>query len=709
MALSPGAVAQAATVVRFGLPGAVGLEARIIDSADHVPAARIASAGRMLALVEPERDEESIASVSRAVLHEIMQHYYSGKGRPLVGTLVQALKLANADLRRRNLTKSLRERIGLGVAIVVLRDDELQFCVVPPARVYVVQGGDVLSVGAGSYSGISSHSPFVRQMPLGLSDEVDPDLARIKAESGTLVVLCSPNLGRLLLMLDEEELFLLGDADSLANRLRDMARGRELVGGALLAVEVTAPLSVRDTLGISDWLAKYLLGARLWKYEPVEAVSSLRRRREIPRSSGQSNSRLVGNLRHVQLLRTSIGILGRLSLPNFLRRDQLPRLRSIEPRIPVKKSRRWLRYTALIMVFLILAAFGIKWEFDRSRAARVEELLAEARRLSQEAAQEQDKTLAEQKYRRASELLDEAASIRVNSEQVGSLLSQVDESLDALSGIYRLRLPQLVLDASPLGERSSLKQIVPSARHIYILDQGLGAVLDFDQKAMEVRQLLGVGDDVGGLQVGQPLALGSFGDTLWMLDVNMQIFVRSGADGSWRGLKIPDTENWGTPLDVAYWGGSLYVLTSNPNQIYRVNIGNLGAGGEPWLDNPADARQATALSVDGRIFMLTSSGTVQRAVRGTVDAEFEVRLDPPLAGASQIFTWSDVGSLFILDPARERIVEVLKDGKNARQILAPTGSQLLNDIRSIAYDAGTDSLYIVSSHQIWIAQIPPWR
>ncbi len=711
--MSPNAASIAALPAFFCLPGSVGLEGRLLDGADHVPASKLASRGRLFVLLEPEHDDEGMAAVAKAALKSIMQQFYADEHRHLAGSLVRALVNVNADLRRHNLLKPVRERAGVGVAAVVLRGDELQFCVVPPARAYVVQGGDLLSVGAGSYVGISSRAPFVRQMPLGLTDEVDPDLARVRAETGTVVVLCSPQLGRLLLSLDEDELIALGDAEAIANRVRDMARSRELMGGAFMAVDIVAPAASRArSARMVDRLvqvASSFLGGKTESASSVEVVSSLIRKRSLNVESAPGSR---GRLRPSGILARMTGILGAfgsISFPRMLRREPLPRLRYVEPRLPVRKGRRWIRYLLLALLAMAVVAVGVKVELDRTQAARVEQLLTEAQRLNQEAAQERDAAVAQEKLKRASELLDEAARTQVGSERVGSLLSQVDENLEALSGIYRLRLPRLILDASPLGEKSRLWRVASASGHLYILDQGLAAVLDFDQGAQQVVQILGAGDIVEGVQVGNPVALGASGGGLWVLDDKFQIFLGETSGQNWRAVRIPGSQDWGAVLDVAYWGGSIYILTGRPSQIYRVDLGQIGAGGEPWLDNPADAEQATALAVDERIYLLTADGRIQRAVRGAVDAIFELKLDPPLAGASQVFTWSGVGSIFIVDPARERIVEVSKDGKNVRQLLRPSGSKLLSDIRSISYDVSTNTLYLVTAHQLWAAQIPPWK
>ncbi len=143
---------------------------------------------------------------------------------------------------------------------------------------------------------------------------------------------------------------------------------------------------------------------------------------------------------------------------------------------------------------------------------------------------------------------------------------------------------------------------------------------------------------------------------------------------------------------IFHYGDRLYVQT--PTQLYRhQRVVNGGYGpGVAWLSNATDLSNASALTIDGAVW-IGGDGRVQRFDRG-VEAGADTRsIDPALGTVRALWTVAETPLLFILDPENSRVVVYQKnDQKMLTQYVHPSFADALD----LTVDLAAKSAIVVS-------------
>ncbi|MDD2758395.1 MAG: hypothetical protein PHD72_03440 [Patescibacteria group bacterium] len=143
----------------------------------------------------------------------------------------------------------------------------------------------------------------------------------------------------------------------------------------------------------------------------------------------------------------------------------------------------------------------------------------------------------------------------------------------------------------------------------------------------------------------------------------------------------------------------LYTLDASANQIYRHDATKAGYGlGKDWLkDNNFNLRDGIDMTVDGDMFVLKSNGEIFKFTQG-VRVDFTVQgVDPALTGGDEIWTYTDLNNLYVLDSVNKRLIVLDKTGKLVRQITgaelaAPTG-MVVEETKNSAYILDANKVY----------------
>ncbi|GEM_PF-6245964 len=130
----------------------------------------------------------------------------------------------------------------------------------------------------------------------------------------------------------------------------------------------------------------------------------------------------------------------------------------------------------------------------------------------------------------------------------------------------------------------------------------------------------------------------------------------------------------GPVTDAKIFGSKLYLLVPNAHQIYRLSRHDTSFSGlAPWLPTEdTELANAESIAIDGAIYALRPNG-ITKYFTG-VREEWTPYIDPPLDGATRIWTDDAAGGIYILD--HERIIVIGKQGNLLAQYIFPEGTTL---------------------------------
>lgn len=153
-----------------------------------------------------------------------------------------------------------------------------------------------------------------------------------------------------------------------------------------------------------------------------------------------------------------------------------------------------------------------------------------------------------------------------------------------------------------------------------------------------------------------------------------------------------------TLIDLALYNRRAYTLSPSSNQIYRHNPTQQGFdGGTAWLTTPTDLSNAVAITIDGDIYVLTSTGEVLKFFGGVSEPFAVTGVDPVLTAPTDIWTYTDVNYLYILEPSQNRLVVLNKDGSLSVQYTA----EIWNAPEAFVVNGETNELYILDDNIVY--------
>ena len=318
-----------------------------------------------------------------------------------------------------------------------------------------------------------------------------------------------------------------------------------------------------------------------------------------------------------------------------------------------------------------------------------------------------------------------AVALRPNDVAATALRAQARSALDRLDGIVRLQ-PVLLWN---FGSGTAPHQLVVHGQMVSVLDPAGGWVAQVTLNPTgdgRVEQ----GDAPILVRTGQQIGEGEVGglvDFTW---------VSPGGERQTSGLLILEEDGalvsydpaWvdaaGTPRltrsflgtvptsarAVGSFGGRLYVLDSEANQIWRYD-----ARGDTYPDRPdryfvipppKSLADALDMAIDGRIHVLYRDGSVLQFLQGEHQAAFTVRGLPDAiaqALALAVDLNGDSGTVYVADRGNRRVVALGPDGVFQAQFRA---EEAFDALETLAVDEAARRLYVISGGRLYVASLP---
>lgn len=336
----------------------------------------------------------------------------------------------------------------------------------------------------------------------------------------------------------------------------------------------------------------------------------------------------------------------------------------------------------LLVVLLGSVIVGVRVKHDQEVATgpigQTEERIAKA------------KELIDVSPDRASGVLAEA---RVLAETIGDknkraeLLGEIDNLSDKASGIWRVS-PQPFLDLGLIRDGLAVARSVYADDTWWGLDTGSGRLVKLDAKTKQATVVAGR-DKVGEAQL------------ITVVSGKVYVFGKDGIveiDPKQDKVRtvVTHDRDWGNVVDMASFGGNIYLLDKGAGLIWRYPAIEGGYGAKQrWLETGVkpDLSGATVMAIDGSIWIGIGDGRLLKFTQGSQDSFSLPGLDKPIGEIAGIYTTSDLPNLYLLDKASGRVVVISKKGEYMGQYV----SSVLGGASGIAVADSEGKLILVTA------------
>ena len=595
------------------------------DTALHIEpriGAQTRGKGHLYLLVTSRVPGPKAREATRLVADSIRSEYYYDESAGIRVCLVKSIQVANKRLAHAREKGALGSGPGpIGVALAVVRDNELYVCTVGPAEAYLNRGARLSTLP-------DPHRD--RGLP---SPEVEPDVWRGEVNVGDQLLLVSPAIVGLIGAEGLKDALVTLHPQSAVEALT--ARFREGGGtgsdGALVieAAEIAvtrvgfAPVPVRP--------AEPLAGSEDRSPIPLadSVVSGI--------AAAQSGARRARGAAGGVLYR----ILGRVQ-------DALPS-RGVQNRrvTPLSARREMQRRAAMAILSLVVVVGGLGIgyallggktpdgpaiaSFDSAQAA-LELARANLNRVIGPGID-----LVQNDPRRAEDLLTEAyaalataAKANIPESTIGPLRTQITAALDRLYGMVDVASSPIF--TFPDEPAIDLRMLVkgPDAAP-FVLDAATKSVYRIDVAGGKAAVIFREGNKAAGATQGAPKLLTVGIRDLLMVDSKNVVWRWRPANATGKGtitrVRVSGATEWGDdilaigtfPRNVEANLYNFYVVDPSAQQIKRYSPAADGSGfpAQPnqWLSSARDVSAITSLYIDGDLW-LADGGQVLRVVNG---------------------------------------------------------------------------------------------
>lgn len=258
---------------------------------------------------------------------------------------------------------------------------------------------------------------------------------------------------------------------------------------------------------------------------------------------------------------------------------------------------------------------------------------------------------------------------------------------------------------------------------IYALDANVGIVYALKKNSMAaMRPLLSPNDVLpNGVSVGRIRALAWRIDNIvavGQVDSGYVYYFRNGEE-PWNNSNLGGSFDWRREignLRFSTYQGNLYFWGALPARVLKYKSGEQSNLFTPWITNygASEIESAVDMAIDGDVFLLRPDGRIPVFTANAFVKELPApQVEPPLITAKSMVVTGEqtaAGSIFILDPANRRVLQLDKQtGGLIQQIRTRPSSQIILDAPSaIAIDESGPQpvLYIVDSGRILRANVP---
>lgn len=286
---------------------------------------------------------------------------------------------------------------------------------------------------------------------------------------------------------------------------------------------------------------------------------------------------------------------------------------------------------------------------------------------------------------------------RKTSEQIAQykiFAEKYNKQAEKIQHIVKIENPKEIADFSNLNVNAeSTNLILASNGKIYVADAGQKSVYTIDLKNNLVTAIADLGDTAGRLDY--PAESG--GNLYYFNNSNVVQFELKTESA--KILPITFTSDAKDIKIASVYNGKVYLLNSAEGQIYRFNKNTTGFGGEiKWLENNVDFSDASSMSIDGNIYVLSANGTVIKLLKGR-EEEFKLdTIDPMFEKAEKIIVSPEKDFIYIFEPAQNRLAVF---NKITGDFIMQYRSDQFTNLKDFTIDEKNKKIYFLNDNVVY--------
>lgn len=625
--------------------------------------ATLRTKGRLYILCESSTPGPGL-NVAREIVELVKQEYFYDLSAGIEVSLRRALRQANRRAAQR--AREHRATYALHLACVVVVNNEIYGARIGASQVFIVRRARLFLPGdePGELADFVHRTTTREATSLGTDSDVLPKVWRQTIEGGDTVILASgavvEGLGAETLKNAAVTLHPRAAAEHVHNRaVADGIVGSDgcvfielsnASGAAARVAPEPAPIREPEEVVIAESIRSRV--DAVWRHRP--RVGTFVRRAGAPVASAATKGVAVG----LELM------------PH--RGAELPKHADSAR----DRSRRNRRAITTLAILLLLAATGVGAlayrDYESTRAGReyqlalvgAEDDLASAHRLADRKPPDPDGARA--KLASARQKIDDAARSPVADQaHLASLRLDADTLIDRLDGV--------ILDVARLAPGAKPAQIIGNVNGLYIADPGSGRLWRVFGDPLQN----GVVMQRGTKGVGAPTLVTWQGDVLYALDDARHLWRAEG--DKLEDATPSDASAWKSTTAVAMFTSNLYVLDAASGQLWKHESADgitFGAG-TAYLAAALPANTARSLAIDGDVWIVTTTGEIQRYRRNPLVTtaarlDFTPKWNGSTVNPTAIQAIDAQRNIYVLDAGARLIVQLARDGRELARIPVPS-------------------------------------
>jgi len=307
-----------------------------------------------------------------------------------------------------------------------------------------------------------------------------------------------------------------------------------------------------------------------------------------------------------------------------------------------------------------------------------------------------DENQARVLFKQAQDLLSALPKNKPDREaRAQKIQNEIDVAMNELRKIVMIPNPIVLGDVQDSAQGTTGTAMVTSGSDIFVAGSDQ-RVYQFDrlQKKFTVLTANPLSSPIAHLRADE--------GNIFAFDANRNLTeIKKGATEATPLPLTWDHQNW---KDVVAYANRLYVLQSSPqdtdSQIIRFNqSGETFGDGKNWITSrTSPLTNAVSLTIDGALYVLEPNGIIKRFENGSETGWNAELIEPAFETATNIWTLPQSAYLYVLEPARKRLVVFEK--KTGAFVVQYT-SDAFTDLKDVSVDEKGYTIYLLGGSKLY--------